>query len=158
MDKPPAGAADGATSPPDYSVLRHFLATCDAPCPACRYNLRGLTRDICPECGTRFEIGLVNVPPRFGYLLALLAGCLVMVALPVFALVELVVFGPEFIRQATNWSDHVTWLVGAIEGVAVIVLYRRRAWFLRRRPRSQLAAAAIAWVLNLTLIAALLRL
>jgi hypothetical protein len=158
MDKPPADAAEGARSPPDYSVLRHFLAASDVPCPSCGYNLRGLTRDICPECGARFEIGLVNVPPRFGYLLALLAGCLVMVALPVFALVELVVFGPEFIRQATNWSDHVTWLAGAAEGAAVIVLYRRRAWFLRRRPRSQFAAAVAAWVLNLALIGALLRL
>jgi len=158
MNRPGNEAPPNAPIPTNDDTLRQFLSTNDASCPVCRYNLRGLTRDICPECGARFEVGLVNVPPRFGYLLALLAGCLVMVALPIFALVELVVFGPEFIRQATNWSDHVTWLVGAIEGAAVIVLYRRRAWFLRRRPRSQFAAAVAAWVLNLALIAALLRL
>ncbi len=32
-------------------MLRVFLAEHDAPCPACGYNLRGLTEATCPECG-----------------------------------------------------------------------------------------------------------
>jgi hypothetical protein len=42
------------------SELRAYLAERDAPCPGCTYNLRGVTGDECPECGTRIELGLVD--------------------------------------------------------------------------------------------------
>lgn len=35
---------------PDWSAV-----TDDVPCPLCEYNLRGVSRPRCPECGYRFE-------------------------------------------------------------------------------------------------------
>ncbi|MEX2218812.1 MAG: YcxB family protein [Phycisphaerales bacterium] len=35
----------------DAARMRALLAWNDVPCPACRYNLRGLTEPRCPECG-----------------------------------------------------------------------------------------------------------
>ena len=32
-----------------------YLATHDAPCPGCWYNLRGIDQPICPECGLELE-------------------------------------------------------------------------------------------------------
>lgn len=38
---------------PDTPTLAAWLATRDAPCPVCSYNLRALTLARCPECSTR---------------------------------------------------------------------------------------------------------
>ena len=46
----------------DVQALIEFLRERDAWCPACRYNLRGLTTPRCPECGRelRLSIGLTE--------------------------------------------------------------------------------------------------
>ncbi len=37
----------------------------DGPnCPSCGYNLTGLPRDICPECGTSFDLDLLRSDPE----------------------------------------------------------------------------------------------
>lgn len=33
-------------------------------CPKCGYNLTGLTRDVCPECGTAFDLELLRIDPE----------------------------------------------------------------------------------------------
>jgi hypothetical protein len=43
---------------PPPELLREFLATHDAPCPVCGYNLRGVTLTICPECESPIELGV----------------------------------------------------------------------------------------------------
>ena len=35
----------------DTNPLTTYLATHNAPCPGCGYNLSGLTSGVCPECG-----------------------------------------------------------------------------------------------------------
>jgi len=34
-------------------------------CPKCGYNLTGLTSDVCPECGTTFDLELLRNDPEF---------------------------------------------------------------------------------------------
>lgn len=51
---------------PDSDVLRAFLAETDAPCPLCRYNLRGLTGEHCPECGHKLTLRVSLASPRNG--------------------------------------------------------------------------------------------
>lgn len=46
---PEAPASAGSREP--QPVLGQFLADRDVPCPRCRYNLRGVASEACPECG-----------------------------------------------------------------------------------------------------------
>ncbi|HVT88179.1 MAG TPA: hypothetical protein VHD56_04955 [Tepidisphaeraceae bacterium] len=55
-------------------LLFTFLAKQDVPCPQCGYNLRALTRDICPECGDQIKLGVQLVEPRQAAAIAGLIG------------------------------------------------------------------------------------
>lgn len=43
----------------ETELARAWLADRDAPCPACRYNLRGSPGAVCPECGVELALRLV---------------------------------------------------------------------------------------------------
>lgn len=58
---------------PDTAFLKQYLAEHDAPCPACRYNLRGCTGSACPECGESIALFVGTerqrwVPPVLAFL------------------------------------------------------------------------------------------
>jgi len=44
--------------------LADFLADRDEPCPSCGYNLRGLKRPACPECGAGLTLRVNLTDPR----------------------------------------------------------------------------------------------
>jgi len=52
----PSGATD--------TQLASFLASHHAPCPACLYDLKGVTTDTCPECGHRITLGVTTPPSQ----------------------------------------------------------------------------------------------
>jgi hypothetical protein len=47
----------------DIRALVDFLRDRDAWCPACRYNLRGLTTPRCPECGRELRLSVGATEP-----------------------------------------------------------------------------------------------
>lgn len=47
----------------DVEALVGFLRDRDAWCPACRYNLRGLTSPRCPECGRELRLSVGATEP-----------------------------------------------------------------------------------------------
>jgi hypothetical protein len=61
-------ASSEPASPPDPSSNRDFLeaylASHDALCPRCTYNLRGSSTDRCPECGLPLSLVLSDDDPR----------------------------------------------------------------------------------------------
>ena len=46
----------GSPAPTDAEVLRRFLAKTDVACPGCGYNLRALSKNVCPECGITIRL------------------------------------------------------------------------------------------------------
>lgn len=54
--------------------LKQFLAERDTPCPLCEYNLRGLTSDMCPECGSEVQVTVGLTEPRMGAYIAGVVG------------------------------------------------------------------------------------
>ena len=49
---------NGSPAPGIDPLLRDFLASRDAACPICRYDLRGATTNRCPECGHTLALSL----------------------------------------------------------------------------------------------------
>lgn len=58
----------------DPAFLRSVLDTTDVPCPACGYNLRGLTTPVCPECNLRLVLRIGLAEPRIGAFVTGLVG------------------------------------------------------------------------------------
>jgi predicted amidophosphoribosyltransferase len=42
-------------------LVQAYLADRDFTCPDCRYNLRGINANICPECGLAFRVTIVPI-------------------------------------------------------------------------------------------------
>lgn len=68
-----AAGVEDASPPPTGSVerglLRSYLANRDVPCPGCRYNLRALRGDRCPECGEAIVLRVHLAEPRLAVFL-----------------------------------------------------------------------------------------
>lgn len=47
----------------DDALLAEFLAGRDIQCPTCRYNLRDVLNDHCPECGKQLQLHLNVAQP-----------------------------------------------------------------------------------------------
>jgi DNA-directed RNA polymerase subunit RPC12/RpoP len=65
-------AATGADAP-EADALADYLRTRDVPCPACGYNLRGVTTGACPECGLRVTMRVAEYAPHSAYWYAALS-------------------------------------------------------------------------------------
>jgi hypothetical protein len=57
------GKLSHVTEDPD-DMLQTFLAGRDSECPVCRYNLRDLQTQQCPECGSRLALQVGAVEPN----------------------------------------------------------------------------------------------
>ena len=60
--------------PKSSSPLIEFLRENGAPCPMCRYHLRGVQSDRCPECGYELQLAIARPAAGFGWWLAGLVG------------------------------------------------------------------------------------
>lgn len=64
--------AQPASERDDTEHLLGFVASRDVPCPACGYNLRMLSKPICPECGLALKLTVGSDEPfRRAWALAL---------------------------------------------------------------------------------------
>ena len=132
------------------ALLIEFLRERDTACPICGYNLRNLTRDVCPECGQRFRLRVGAVHPRFGYLLAFLAPLIMLAGFAI--LLVSVAIATNHRPSSKNLGFFFLALAGPAAGIATLVLYRKRAVFLRSSKRRQLLLASISWITAIAIV------
>ena len=134
-------------APADLDALREYLATRDAACPSCGYNLRGLTSDRCPECHQEIALRVSLVDPRVGLFLvgvvawALGAGFSALLLLyGVIVLIRFGTFGPN------DLFFRILVISGLIQGGVLVCLlgYNRRVRRLSTLSRLLIAVSGFA--------------
>jgi len=130
-----------AASPP--VSLPALLRDRDIPCPKCRYNLRNLTTNRCPECGQELSIDLLlRPPPRFDY-----AWLLAWTAIIPSAFYGTRVWYLTFLDPTSYWDEgliYCMWRIYYLVSLPITILlliFRHR--FSRVRPPIRWAIAAV---------------
>ncbi|MEZ6318559.1 MAG: hypothetical protein R3B49_07385 [Phycisphaerales bacterium] len=134
---------DGSPDP----ELTAYLADRDVACPKCRYNLRGVTGGVCPECGVGLTTNLTI--PGFGdavkanrlALLLASVGWVLCAAAGWMAMSVLLAISKYYFPESVTWHDYAQkWLLsGGVVVFAVVMFLRRRGMGVRmmaRRPPS----------------------
>ena len=141
----------GLTMNQDLEQLQHFLASTDAPCPSCDYNLRGLKSDFCPECNQKLVLNVALAEPRQRAFIATLIG-LAMGAgfqglMALFFLIWSVL--KNFSRREGLHYMALTTPFFVVEGLGLWLLIQKRRPFQRRSNRFKICCVAAAWLVTI---------
>ncbi|MCA9282444.1 MAG: hypothetical protein H6812_00560 [Phycisphaeraceae bacterium] len=90
----------------DRDFLTDYLAQRDEPCPSCRYSLKGLQGNVCPECGQALMLRVGLVEPRlaawvFG-LIGISAGFGFSLLLSIYFLLLIAAYGWDYFGGITE--------------------------------------------------------
>ena len=141
-----AAASSQAATTRAQEMLLEFLRDHEAPCPLCGYNLKAVTRPICPECGQELVLAVGAARVRLGWLMAAVAPGFFSGIAAVFALVPIVVpplfGGVKRIPLTLIGVD----LFGWCSGIFAIVLAAKRHRFLAQSRATQRWWAVGIWL------------
>jgi hypothetical protein len=130
-------------------LLLNFLSDHDADCPVCGYNLKALTRPVCPECRQDLELTVGATRLRIGWLFAAVAPGFFSGVAAVFGLIPILgrfIFGDGVLMSLLVPVD----LFGWCSGIFAIMLARKRfrVRFLARPLAQQRLFAIIVWIIH----------
>jgi len=131
------------------AMLLDFLREHEADCPVCGYNLKGLTRPVCPECRHELVLSVGAKRLRLGWLLLAVApGCFSGIA-ALFVLVPIVgrvVFGDG----ALTWPLIALDLFGWLSALIMIIIAVKPERFLAQPRAIQRWWALLIWIVHIT--------
>src|SRR5665213_954952 len=131
-------------------LLQTFLAGRDFRCPVCRYNLRGLQADFCPECGTLLRLQVGAVEPDQTYCILGLIGLAVGAGFSAL-LTVFIILAMTFRDERRLPGNFVTVVVLPMLVESALIIIWLKTWIrLRRLPMAtSLPLALGCWGLSL---------
>jgi hypothetical protein len=127
-------------------MLTEFLANRDEACPGCKYNLRGLVGDRCPECNQQIALRIALTEPRLGGFLAALVGLSTGAGFNgLLAAYGLIVFGSR--GSSPGPFLQITGIGTAVFSGAIFFLLRRRNAFRRMSSAWRFSIIVLCWLL-----------
>ena len=139
----------------ETELLLRFVAHRDHACPKCDYNLRNLTRPICPECGEELKLTVGRRKFRDSLLFLLLAPCIFSSICTILlnGLIAYVWYG--YSEPPPMWVWGVDGF-GLLSGLAGLLLFLNRQTFMKRDRGVQLFWALLAWGIHIAVFVAVL--
>ena len=137
-----------ATASRRQEMLLEFLRDQDAACPVCGYNVRSLTRPICPECKQELVLTVGALQLRLGWLLAAVApGFFSGIAACFVCIPTLAIYFEDdlFLLPLVGGV-----LFGWCSGLFAIILAAKRNRFLAQTRTRQRWFALIIWMVHIT--------
>ena len=132
-----------------------YLATHDAPCPGCKYNLRGLRGDSCPECGFGLTLRLYSGNESLGGLYWFVGGVWSFLGVAIYnvaLLITIITFYGYFMPWFWWLLPASGFGLGTIAAV-VVTKKRFRKWVQQSRGARKAIAAVVLWMFVLCYIA-----
>jgi hypothetical protein len=131
-------------------MLRLFLAERDHPCPRCKYNLRRLQTQVCPECGEPLYLRVGLVHPKIALMITGLIGLSCGVGLNGLLLIYAAGLA-IFARFGTMIDEFVFVNCGGLFVLGSAMALWLGLWrYIQRTPVGvRLVLAAVCWVLTL---------
>ncbi len=152
---PAAACPTRVSAADDDATLLAWLGSHDEFCPACRYDLRGLTVTTCPECNSRLSLSVSSPDVRLGpWLLAVISFALGLGFDAVVCILMATGLSIAILRGSLGSGPPLTFYVlpGSllVLGIAcfagvVLLVHRRHRW-LRLAPRTQWSVALAIFV------------
>jgi len=141
-------------------ALREFLATRDAACPSCGYNLRGLVGGMCPECNQEIALRIALVDPRVGLFLVGVVGWALGAGFSILLLVYLLIVSIRIGNFGPGEQLLILLLGALVQGGVLLMLlvFNRRVRRWARSARTLVAVAGFgASLANVLLFASLIQ-
>lgn len=147
--------SDPPTSPArsEAELLAEYLRSRDVPCPACQYNLRGVSDGVCPECGLAVTARVAESVQHRAYWLAALSALVwpllfngILVGMYVFLAVDALLRKDSLRNVASDGRLPVLLVSFVLLAVSLGLLgFLLRTWSRPWRPRTR---RAVLWVLG----------
>ena len=139
----------------ETELLLHFLAHRDHACPKCDYNLRNLTRPICPECGEALALTVGRGHFRDSLLFLALAPCIFS------GICAILLSGVIAFHHYANVGSPPIWIwgvdgFGLLSGLAGLLLFVKRQAFTKLDRSRQLFSAFVMWAFHIAVFVAVL--
>ncbi len=128
-------------------MLLDFLREHDAACPVCGYNLRTLTRPICPECRQELVLTVGATRLRLGWLFAAIAPGFFSGIAACFVLIP--TLGMYFEDGTLVPQFAVVVLFGWLSGLLAIILAVRRNRFIAQSRTRQRWFTLTIWLIHI---------
>ena len=152
----PGGEAPPTTMRTKDIMLLEFLREHDAACPVCGYNVKAITRPICPECGHELVLTVGAARVRLGWLLAAVAPGFFSGIAACFVLVPLVL---RVLLGDGKWSAALIALdlFGWCSGLFAIIIAAKRNRFLAQPRARQRWWMLIIWIIHIAALGLFIR-
>ena len=132
----------------ETQFLLRFLQGRDHACPKCSYNLRNLTRPICPECGEALALTVGRRNFRDSLIFLVLAPCIFSSICTILlnGLIGYIWYGDGVPPPMWVWGVDA---FGLSSGIGGLLLFVKRRAFMKLDRGVQLLWALLAWAIHI---------
>ncbi len=139
----------------ETEFLLRFLQGRDHDCPKCNYNLRNLTRPVCPECGEALALTVGRRKIGDALFIVTLAPCIFS------GICAILLSGVIAFHHYANVGSPPIWIwgvdgFGLLSALAGLLLFVKRRAFTELERGAQLFWALLAWAIHVAVFFAVL--